>query len=446
MGECYLLGPDIVIPPRSKLFRLAPMGLGTTHRECLGSYLMRLADAHCMAPQTLAREVLFPDKVSTPGHELPARNFDDAWRQPYFNGTGATWTEWVTRLEAATSQGGLGDLTLGFLRGLASMRGLVCASPRWCPACFREGVPYARLMWSFQDVTCCPVHQVRLVGECGCGSADVRARGTVKSLPGICLNCARDLGQAVPSDAPPPTHMEIRRARMIADLLEGDLAMGRLVPNRGIADFLSDSITRHFEGNMAWLGHRIGVNKSSMHGWVHGTHTPEFGQIITIAEAHGCSIEDVLCGRSEAMATSPYVPKSLRAGKAQARRRGKLDWDAIAPELEAMLQQDPPIHMAEVGERMGVSVGRLRQKHPAICAAISGRWLEWRGSVASDRRQSVRELVHEVAEAMASKGIQPSWRRIQEAGFPSDALMRDRTALQAICKQVWWEFMMEKTG
>lgn len=442
--ECELIGPEAVIPPRSRLVSMPAIGGVTAYRESLSSYFMRLADAHSMAPQVLAREVIFP-KDGMRNEALASRNFDDAWRHPYFNGISETWKPWVTRLEAATGTVGLDYLTLDFLRELATERGLVCLVPRWCPACFREGIPYARLLWSFQAVTCCPQHRIRLVEECGCGPDEALPWGSAKALSHICNRCGRDHGSVEDPAASAPSHMEIRHANMVADLLAGDLAVKGLVSKRGIPDFLADSISRHFEGNTAWFGRRIGVGKSTLHGWVHGMHLPDFGQVITLAEAHGCSIEDVLCGRSEAIASSPHILKSMRADKPPIIRR-KVDWDAITPRLEAMLHLDPPIHMGEVGERLGVSCERLRQIHPATCAAISGRWLEWRSSLSATRKLGFSEQVRELAQELASKGIRPTRRRMREMGLPNDLHWNNRSGNQAICKQVWWEYLMGKTG
>src|ERR1044071_3182233 len=38
--------PDLVFPPRSRLYHLAPIGVGTPHVECLSGYAARLADEH----------------------------------------------------------------------------------------------------------------------------------------------------------------------------------------------------------------------------------------------------------------------------------------------------------------------------------------------------------------------------------------------------------------
>src|SRR5688572_20379032 len=39
-----------LISPRSKLYRLEPIGVGTPYVESLSSYFRRLADAHCVSP------------------------------------------------------------------------------------------------------------------------------------------------------------------------------------------------------------------------------------------------------------------------------------------------------------------------------------------------------------------------------------------------------------
>ena len=49
------------LPPRSRLYSLAPMGIGTSQVESLTSYVMRLAEAHAVSPGTLIRQEIFPN-------------------------------------------------------------------------------------------------------------------------------------------------------------------------------------------------------------------------------------------------------------------------------------------------------------------------------------------------------------------------------------------------
>lgn len=436
--EWEVVGPDTwaKMPPRSRLVCLEPLGMGTPFRESLGSYYMRLADAHSVHPTDLAWDTVYPE------HAQARRTFDECWRRSYFNGIGDPTQEWVQRLEGLTMAKGLGMLTLGFLRGRASMRGLVSRKVRWCPACFKEdaetGVPYGRLLWTFQAVTCCPKHRMRLVERCDCGADDTRAPGLAKCLPNICVKCSCDLGDTQDLDPEVPTARELRQAELVADLLVSAVALGGHAPGRDLTHFLDDSVTRHAERKAARLARLLGVGRSTFHGWIHGWHFPDFAQIITIAESHGCSISDVMCGRSEVATRNPMVPWSehgLTSGKAVGMTPRKLDWDAIEKDLVDYLRVEEIISLAEVGKRLGIAKETLRANRPALCMAISARWMDWNTATAKRRCLELEEQVRGIARGLVQRGIEPTWRMVLKEGFPSTPLWRGTRRLYAICKE-----------
>ena len=47
-------------PPRTRLYHLAPIGVGTPAVESLTGYLMRLAEAHCVSTGALVSAELLP--------------------------------------------------------------------------------------------------------------------------------------------------------------------------------------------------------------------------------------------------------------------------------------------------------------------------------------------------------------------------------------------------
>lgn len=56
------------LPTRSRLYPLAAVGIGTAQTECLTSYLMRLAAAHCLSPGTLYGYEIYPLVIDEPPH------------------------------------------------------------------------------------------------------------------------------------------------------------------------------------------------------------------------------------------------------------------------------------------------------------------------------------------------------------------------------------------
>jgi hypothetical protein len=252
------------------------------------------------------------------------------------------------------------------------------------------------------------------------------------------VKCSCDLGDTQDLDPEVPTARELRQAELVADLLVSEVALGGQAPGRDLTHFLDDSVTRHAEGKAARLARLLGVGRSTFHGWIHGWHFPDFAQIITIAESHGCSISDVMCGRSEVATKNPMVPwseHSLPSSKAIGIAPRKLDWDAIEKSLDDFLRAEEIISLAEVGKRLGIAKETLRQNRPALCMAISARWMDWNTATAKRRGLELEEQVRGIARGLAQRGIQPTWRMVLQEGFPSTPSWRGTRRLYAICKE-----------
>ncbi len=106
-GSCDLNKPTV--PPRSRLYHLEPIGLGTSHAESLTSYIARLAEAHCLTPRLLLeREINSSNIQSSKQNNL----FGIKKYSGEINGRGETATKLVQLLEKATLKENLRLLTL----------------------------------------------------------------------------------------------------------------------------------------------------------------------------------------------------------------------------------------------------------------------------------------------------------------------------------------------
>ena len=99
-----------LLPPRSQLYSLEPIGVGTELVESLTGYVARLADAHSVSVGDLVGRVLADlthpkDAIITPtakavrvgGHGFRACNYAP-------NGITETAVKWVRALEVATNR------------------------------------------------------------------------------------------------------------------------------------------------------------------------------------------------------------------------------------------------------------------------------------------------------------------------------------------------------
>lgn len=192
------------IPPRSRLFCLEPMAVGTPYTESLSSYLNRLAQEHCLTSQKLVMGEIAPLILKNEDKsELLSKNLShllgNSDAKPPINGMREMTGKLVTVLEELTMRQNLHFLTLLSWKGMIYDRGLFRNYRAWCPCCWQEWQQekktlYEPLLWSFKAVKVCLIHKQQLVEECPhCGSRlPVMARF---SPPGFCSRCYGWLGQ-----------------------------------------------------------------------------------------------------------------------------------------------------------------------------------------------------------------------------------------------------------
>ncbi len=170
------------VPPRSKLYSLKPLGIGTPYVESLIGYAARLAEAHHVRLATL--------KDLLPGCEPHSCHGSLSG----INGSLITAARCREAIESLTCQQVLDCLTMLKWSRILPKRGLFKKHLAWCPNCFEfDHIPYWRLLWALQAVEACPIHRCPLQKVCPyCYMCLPRASGGMR--PGFCSLCSRWLG------------------------------------------------------------------------------------------------------------------------------------------------------------------------------------------------------------------------------------------------------------
>ena len=135
----------IIVPPRSRLHCLAPIGVGTGMVESLTGFTSRLAAAHDVTLATLFGWEIAPLLDKEHLRRSESRSNKSAVLASSFrpmeravNGTGATARSFAEALERLTMRGGLSYLTLLTWKDVISHRHLIKPTRAWCPACYEE--------------------------------------------------------------------------------------------------------------------------------------------------------------------------------------------------------------------------------------------------------------------------------------------------------------------
>ena len=200
--DSWSLSP-VPIPPRSQLYGLEPINIGTALVESLTSYVGRLAAAHSLKVGDLAGRVLSQasdpkDSIISPEARAAMRGGHGFKVSSYtVNGVTDRAIKWVQALERATCRRDLRYLTLLPFR-YALPDHLFHRHRTWCALCFEQwrlngqGV-YEPLHWAIKTSSHCTVHLRQLSNICpSCGRT--MSALSVLFRPGYCGHCSSWLG------------------------------------------------------------------------------------------------------------------------------------------------------------------------------------------------------------------------------------------------------------
>ena len=155
------------IPSRSILYLLEPVGIGTPLVESLTSYIMRLAEAHCVFPGILMRKVIAPhllQSVVSKSNPQEVGMTGSKFQTSGINGVQEMAARMVQVIETLTLQQSLRSLTLLTWAEVFSPAGLLRSLRAWCPVCLEEWratnqAIYEPLLWTLRAAKVCTRHQ-----------------------------------------------------------------------------------------------------------------------------------------------------------------------------------------------------------------------------------------------------------------------------------------------
>ncbi|WP_373527600.1 TniQ family protein [Nostoc sp.] len=190
--------PDIT--KRSILYCLEPIGVGTPKCESLISYLIRLAENHCVTPDKLIKHKIYPifwghDDLCTYYKGIIGRTFINHSHIKSLNFSGWYTSKLVESLELLTLREDLTFLTMMHWHELINHIYLFRYYKAWCPLCYdywrQNKLPiYEPLLWCFEPVIMCEHHHYPLATQCPHCNQQL-AMITATSRQGYCNHCGQ---------------------------------------------------------------------------------------------------------------------------------------------------------------------------------------------------------------------------------------------------------------
>ena len=380
-----------VLPGRSQLYALAPIGIGTPFVESLTGYVSRLAAVHTVSVGDLVGRVLarFAPADSPIISERARRGRGAASGfEPgshTINGVRENAARWLHALEAATSRSDLRFLTLlPFREILPDHKSLFRSVQAWCPQCLhergrKEEAAYLPLLWNLRLVTVCALHSQPLVEICPYCS---RSFGPLlaKSRPGYCGHCRRWLGAAFRSVA--QQQADYNRAdtahagwwaRALGELVAAapELALGSL--KNALRKNLARCVDQLAGANRAAFCESVGCSYSVLGAWLSGRNLPRIDSLLRTCYHLRVSTPQLLRDLStDWKLDSPLTDSSTRRRSCYSRQPRT---DKVRQALLAGLYEEPPPSVAEIARRFGYQNGSfLWQLDAECCKQLSANY------------------------------------------------------------------------
>ena len=388
-----------VLPARSRLYTLPPIGIGTSLVESLSSYVVRLADAHAVSVGDLVGR-----ELSQAGekplvwlgrfmrqHRAASHGFHA--RENAINGSGETARRWIKAIERATLQNRLRFLTLSPFEQVFSRQGVPRGARAWCSACYEEQkgcgkAIYDPLLWTVALVTLCPRHLTRLEEEC----PHCRRRSmplAVYSRPGHCSHCQEWLGKPVesadrhghnPEAAPDPALM---RAQIIGDLIRMAPALDGVALHRVWIGNLKACIETVVNGSLGAFAGICQISRSPLTSYLDGRGLPSLDVMLRMSQNLGIPLTAFLEIEPQKAVALWEAAKQNVSGAVPVARSRPLKEARLALQ-QAALEQPPP-SLTEIAKRLGYKgADRLYQVDRDLCKRLaanyrrSGRSHGWR--------------------------------------------------------------------
>lgn len=409
-------GPD-AIGQGTSLYGLTPIGSGTSARESLRGYLVRLALEHSVRPRDLVSKVLAADEPAI--SKLDYASFYSR-HAATLDGLGTYARLFVRALQAGTGRRDLAQHTLLPLSTLLAPNGqrLLAKAPRWCPECLAadttgHGGGHWQLRWTLVALTHCSDHGRPLHSLCPqCNKAQpVIPR---KSNLWHCDHCGASLGSGLVPE--PGSKQPVPRSTdIIGDLIEfGD---GN-VPDAGQAWLagIERALYATDEGTRAALCRSLGLQPRALNGWIKKGQKVSLDLLISVCDGLGALPSEVIAGEQLKVRDLPSV--RMTGSRKRHSNQKRLYVKAL---LIAAVASERQSTLRELSTGAGVSRSYLRYWFPGLCDEIATKRAIGLASIRLRRNRWRAEVLRQAVHELLLAGVFPGRKRLEgvarRAGF-----------------------------
>lgn len=455
-----------VMPERTYLYYVQPIGLGSAYVESLTGYIARLAEAHNVSTGTLLTRKLLPS-IRTESRQgiYAARAYSTAvYELHVVNGVGDCSCNSVQLLQRLTGIPCLEFLTLLTWRRIIANRSLLRNNRAWCPYCYddwrcSERPIYEPLLWSVHAVSHCPLHRRPLADHCP-HCKQMLHPVSAAFRPGDCCRCRGWLGQkSAAFDATKATDAGAVAAAGIGELLSAASNLSEPPSPKCFKQNFQRCIDDPALGSRSAFCRAIGVSFDLVSHCLSAKGRIRLDLLVQVCSQFGISplrfLTEHIPASSLDVARRIVHQRNLQieswprkgsrnpvsvSSTAQRRDSGFLRprKEQRAEELNSMLaaalRETPAPTRREFAERMGWTVCMLQYRFPHACAALVARLPE--------RKLLFKAKIRTILSGALTEEPAPSMKTVAQRVKRSAAHLR--AIYSDLCREITKRYLWKK--
>jgi hypothetical protein len=409
--------------PRSVLFSLPPIGLGTVLSEGLPSYLSRLAKAHSLLLCVLLAKYILPMLENHSLTKSLDRGSGRLYERPgNFLGLNDFTLKLVTILEDLTVRNDLVFLTLLPFRHIIDQHGLLKEFRSWCPACLEswrknQKEIYEPLIWSLQMILVCPIHRCYLLTTCPTckRTQHVIAR---KMQAGYCSSCGSWLVyDEFPRSSPPVGAYDLWIMQNMAQLLESAQTLPFVPFKDLVVECLSRYIKDHFCNSASSFAISFQIPKATAKRWNAVSSFPTLQHLFQLSYLSNTPLTDLIFkGVLKKRIKTRAMPAAYIRSSKETSQRKTIDHESVLRFLRNTLESQAEHRtMEQVSKQLGYTKKTLYSHYPELCKAIAAKATNHRISARDASIKQLTLFVETTTRQLHFSGIYPSYDRVEAA-------------------------------
>lgn len=370
---------------RSRLYHLAPIGIGTPEVESLTGYIARLSAAHRISVYSFYKYLVF--SIIQKASVFWGRSVLSSAYVRSLNGIGTIAKDAVDAIGALTMRSDISHLTWLFWSDTLSLSKLFKPQRVWCPCCYEDWritgrVIYEPLIWTLNAIEVCTKHRMRLRPDCPhCGRSQEWLAH--RSRPGYCNKCREWLGTSGVSDSQRSCKLlEVSEweyqqwvSESIGALLAASLSLSVKPTKEASVESLTLCVEKFTRGNAEAFSKILPIAVYQIGRWKRGKLQPQLGTILKLCYLMGVNLVDFLTGHIDVEQLTVAVQSFAIQHPYESQKQAvKTDRRAIGRKFKRVLRSKKmPPSVTALAARWNINVALLHRYFPEMCQTVIER-------------------------------------------------------------------------